>query len=1104
MKQLTKIGSFAKNEFQEFIDKVENLVLFFDDRGNLLGLNDAARIRIIKNESQIEGKQLQDFLHDPGDIVKELLDPESLKNEGGSGRSVNLTLMGNDQTKIFCEGYPLKLSCDAKPVNCLVLTDMSKQRGAELADDFDTFCQKGSGRNFRIKVYEKLHGMINHRIDAEYFSLTLYKYQGRRKAPGVQRYHKFTKADDQIIDETLCKEVQESGKFQILYSKSVKDRIRARFQDRLPRIPELWIGYPIINRKKVSAVASVTYPEASPINEMQVLGSLESVAVAVGRFLEGQSSNEKYLDFQARIQALFDIPTHQAIFINRKLQITSFNGKFKSTCLKVAGVSPRIGSRFLNRSAGMPEFLNIKTFLRYCLRTFEGTEAHFPIQLVDREGKRRLFDVFTHPVRLGRTIAEILLLVREITSEYEMAKVARASRSKFNRIYESLQDVYFLTDYPRCKLTLVSPSVKDLLGSTNQELLGKSPADIFFDKDEFTRTSSKVKQLEKDMETGVKDFQFRLKTKGGTAVDVHCRMKFHRLGRGRWELEGTVRDITELLEKKRKVERQKEILARNNFELSISKTELERVIREKERFFANFSHEIRNPMNGIIHFIENLGNSTHLKNFGDDEIKKLIPMAMKSSKNLMNILENMLFISKSNSDEIVMNPEVINTSELLQSILSEIELSTFYNEDEMEIHIGGSDNLPEQMRVDATKVRQVCINLLTNAVKFKSSERKNVISLYVEKIRDRENHSILRAVVSDTGIGIKGKNLKSLFLEYHQIDNSRTKRYQGVGLGLPICNNLVRAMSGEMGVASEFGKGSEFSFTFEVETVKKKQIGKISSPTHDAGEEHKNLRVLVVDDDLLGREMTARNLQNFGCKLHKASSGEQVIALCKKTKLDLIFMDIQMPGLDGIETTRIVRNMKLNPKPFIVALSGYSLEGPNESYLDQGFDAYLVKPAARVNIKQTLDKFFGVQYKTEECKTHRYSNFPIVNTGRLHSLMRMSAPKELRGLLGEILTNMNRSIDVLLKNPARRRSLKNHLQSFELNASIFGMVRIKLQTQHLLRISQDRREKKGITQGLELLRDLAGEFRVAGIQAIEENESSNASRAQPQPQFVNT
>ena len=116
----------------------------------------------------------------------------------------------------------------------------------------------------------------------------------------------------------------------------------------------------------------------------------------------------------------------------------------------------------------------------------------------------------------------------------------------------------------------------------------------------------------------------------------------------------------------------------------------------------------------------------------------------------------------------------------------------------------------------------------------------------------------------------------------------------------------------------------------------------------------------------------------------------------------------------------------------------------------------------------------------------------------------MSAPKELRGLLGEILTNMNHSIDVLLKNPARRKSLKNHLQSFELNASIFGMVRIKLQTQHLLRISQDRREKKGIAQGLELLRDLAGEFRVAGIQAIEENESSNASRAQPQPQFVNT
>lgn len=253
------------------------------------------------------------------------------------------------------------------------------------------------------------------------------------------------------------------------------------------------------------------------------------------------------------------------------------------------------------------------------------------------------------------------------------------------------------------------------------------------------------------------------------------------------------------------------------------------------------------------------------------------------------------------------------------------------------------DQLPELVLIDETRLMQVISNLTSNAIKF--SHKKGNINLSIRLKRKTRKGCEFYVAVKDSGIGISPEDQKKLFQIFNQIDTSKRKQYAGTGLGLAISKELVKSMDGEIGVVSTPGLGSTFWFTFKTEKVK--QIPKLADGEDDPLTTQfvgKTPRVLLVDDNDINRTVARQILLKSGCEVVDANSGKKAIILVKKEKFDLIFMDIQMPEMDGIEATLEIRKLKLKKTPPIVAMTAYSMQEDRDKIINEGLDDYIAKP----------------------------------------------------------------------------------------------------------------------------------------------------------------
>ncbi len=527
---------------------------------------------------------------------------------------------------------------------------------------------------------------------------------------------------------------------------------------------------------------------------------------------------------------------------------------------------------------------------------------------------------------------------RDVTAEMATTRALQESEARYRLLAENVGDVIWMADRDFTPL-YVTPSVLTMSGYSPEEFLAM-PLDRHIAPESLRRYWRMRHRVERSLLSGepvtVGFFTCRCLRKDGSPYWVELVTTPFFSAEGEVQgFTGVIRDIS------KRVEEQRELKEAKRAALEAS--------RSKSEFLANMSHEIRTPMNGV------LGVLQLLRDTGLDEAQRhYVDIALASGNTLLRIISDILDFSRIEAGKVLLAPEAVAVGPLLRSTVE--SFATMIDADKVEISVTIDQDVPEIVITDGWRLKQILYNLIGNAAKFTVQGSIAVFLRLVAPVAD--GRATLEFSVADSGIGVDEGLVERLFEPFVQADGSYRRRFGGAGLGLSIVRNLVRLMGGEVRLASAPGRGTTVTFTVSVDVgTGQKQPLPCEPPSRREG-----LRVLVVEDEGINAMVITAMLDKLGHQVEVVDNGRMALRKLAESVYDCVFMDIQMPEMDGVETTEAIRSGRggVNPGVVIVALTAHSMKGDREKFLAAGMDDYLAKPIEMERLQAVLDRCFTV------------------------------------------------------------------------------------------------------------------------------------------------
>lgn len=479
-------------------------------------------------------------------------------------------------------------------------------------------------------------------------------------------------------------------------------------------------------------------------------------------------------------------------------------------------------------------------------------------------------------------------------------------------------------------------NVQDILGYTLQELLAGDIqyADLVHE-DDVERVLEKVHEHAANNDTRAYTDQYRIRKKCGKVSWVTDQTQNFMNDDGTVrEMVGYISDITELVEQRIEVEK-----------LEIARSAAEQADRTKTQFLANMSHEIRTPMNGIMGMAELLAAtemSSKQKTFAD--------IIVKSGESLLTIINDILDFSKIESGEMEFYPAPFELRDEIED--AAILMSSKIGEKDIELAVRVHQDVPSMLVGDVGRLRQIAINLISNAIKFTETGHVLIEIMRASSSPATQGTVNLLFRVEDTGIGIPSEKQETIFGKFTQVDNSATRTHEGTGLGLSISKSLVELMGGKIWLESVFGEGSTLSF-------------EISLPIHEEVNQNpptpvdvSGAKILIIDDNEVNRKILDEQLSSWGFASKSASSGQDGIDMLieaqKDSPFDAIVLDYQMPEMNGFDTAKVIRSTNDIASIPIIMLTSVDQAKSTHEFSELNLQGHMLKPAKTSKLLELL------------------------------------------------------------------------------------------------------------------------------------------------------
>ncbi|MCX8131665.1 MAG: PAS domain S-box protein [Clostridia bacterium] len=524
----------------------------------------------------------------------------------------------------------------------------------------------------------------------------------------------------------------------------------------------------------------------------------------------------------------------------------------------------------------------------------------------------------------------VVLAIEDITEN----KRNEEGLKRYQILSEKARDIIYFIDTDGNILEANDAAFK-AYGYTREELLSKSVFEL--------RNNEEIPQVAKQLKIADAEgtlFETEHIRKDGSVFPVEVSAQGTTIGNKRVIL-SIIRDITE----RKKAER----------ELQLAMEAAETASRAKSEFLANMSHEIRTPLNGII----GMTDLTLLTELTKDQKENLVTIKT-CADTLHRVINDILDLSKIEAGKMLIESIQFDIRELIEKTVK-----PHYTNARLKglkfIH-NVNKEVPETLMGDPTRLQQILNNLIGNAVKFTEAGE---INIQVDNYLIIDSRAYMKFSISDTGIGIAQEEMSQLFKNFSQVDGSITRKYGGTGLGLAISKHLVEMMGGTIWLKSEKGKGSTFYFTIEFSVGSMAaRAGSISGINSLLEKTENTLEILMAEDDKVNQILTTQILEKKGHRVDIANNGAEALKKLSEKNYDAILMDIQMPELDGIETTRRIRAAEEGTDRHvpIIALTAFALEGDRERFISAGMDYYVSKPVSMEELLKPLEQLGESKY----------------------------------------------------------------------------------------------------------------------------------------------